>query len=145
GRGREDHVGGDEAGRRARRGHADRARGRLGDQPWPAGVRGLPWVAAQGSRARAARGGVVSSHVEGRFAGAAGGQIYWQGWVPSDITGVVVIAHGLAEHGGRYAHVGARLAQDGYATYVADHRGHGKSDGVKGNIDRMSTVVTDLE
>ena len=87
-----------------------------------------------------------AEHAEGRFAGAAGGQIAWQGWVPSaGVTGAVVIVHGLAEHGGRYAHVGERFAEGGYATYVADHRGHGRSDGVRGNIDRMSTVVTDLE
>ncbi|HEV2781178.1 MAG TPA: alpha/beta hydrolase [Actinophytocola sp.] len=84
-------------------------------------------------------------HVDGRFAGAAGGQIYWQGWVPAEVTGVVVVCHGLAEHGGRYAHVGKRFAAEGYATYVNDHRGHGRSDGVRANIDRMSTVVTDLE
>jgi acylglycerol lipase len=89
---------------------------------------------------------VSNEHVQGRFAGSAAGQIHWQGWVPAGtVAGVVVIAHGLAEHGGRYAHVGARLAADGYATYVADHTGHGQSDGVKGNINRMSHVVTDLE
>jgi acylglycerol lipase len=89
---------------------------------------------------------VSESHVDGWFAGAAGGRIYWQGWVPeADVTGVVVISHGLAEHGGRYAHVGRRFAAEGYATYVADHRGHGRSDGTRANIHRMSTVVTDLE
>jgi acylglycerol lipase len=88
----------------------------------------------------------VTEHVEGRFAGAAGGMISWQGWVPdTPPVGVVIIVHGISEHGGRYAHVGARLAADGYATYVHDHRGHGRSDGVRANIDRMSTVVTDLE
>lgn len=88
----------------------------------------------------------MTEHVEGRFSGAGGGPIYWQGWVPAgEATGVVVIAHGLAEHGGRYAHVAARFAEDGYATYVADHRGHGKSDGARGNLNRMSEVVTDLE
>lgn len=87
-----------------------------------------------------------SEHVEGRFAGAAGGEISWQGWVPGSApVGVVVIVHGIAEHGGRYAHVGRRLAAEGYATYVHDHRGHGRSDGTRGNIERMSTVVTDLE
>jgi alpha-beta hydrolase superfamily lysophospholipase len=85
-------------------------------------------------------------HVEGRYTGAAGGQIYWQGWVPTgDVTGVVVLVHGLAEHGGRYAHVGKHFASAGYALYAADHRGHGRSDGVRGNLNRMSEVVTDLE
>jgi acylglycerol lipase len=88
---------------------------------------------------------MVSEHVEGRFTGAAGGQIFWQGWVPAEVTGVVIIVHGIAEHGGRYAHVGRRLAAEGYATYVHDHRGHGRSDGTRGNIERMSTVLTDLE
>jgi alpha-beta hydrolase superfamily lysophospholipase len=88
----------------------------------------------------------LTEHVEGRFAGAAGGMISWQGWVPAGTpAGVVIIVHGIAEHGGRYAHVGKRLADDGYATYVHDHRGHGRSDGTRGNIERMSTVVTDLE
>lgn len=87
-----------------------------------------------------------TEHVEGRFAGTAGGQIHWQGWVPDGtVVGVVVLVHGLAEHGGRYAHVGRRLAEDGYAVYVSDHRGHGRSDGVRGNITRMSTAVVDLE
>ncbi|HEU5475349.1 MAG TPA: alpha/beta hydrolase [Actinophytocola sp.] len=89
---------------------------------------------------------MTTEHVEGRFAGAAGGQIYWQGWVPAgEVTAVVVIVHGLAEHGGRYAHVGNRLAADGYAVYAADHRGHGKSEGTRGNINRMAQVVVDLE
>jgi acylglycerol lipase len=88
----------------------------------------------------------MTEHVDGRLTGAAGGQIYWQGWVPAgDVTGVVVLVHGLAEHGGRYAHVGRHFASAGYAMYTADHRGHGRSDGVKGNINRMSEVVTDLE
>lgn len=88
----------------------------------------------------------MTEHVEGRFVGAAGGQVYWQGWVPAgDVAGVVVLVHGLGEHGGRYAHVGRHFAGAGYATYAADHRGHGKSDGVKGNLNRMSEVVTDLE
>lgn len=88
---------------------------------------------------------MVNEHVEGRFAGAAGGQIYWQGWVPGEVAGVVLLVHGIAEHGGRYAHVGKRLADEGYAVYALDHRGHGKSDGTRGNVHRMSTVVTDLE
>jgi alpha-beta hydrolase superfamily lysophospholipase len=88
----------------------------------------------------------MTEHVDGRFTGAASGQIYWQGWVPAgDVAGVVVLVHGLAEHAGRYAHVGKHFAGAGYAMYAADHRGHGRSDGVKGNINRMSEVVTDLE
>lgn len=86
----------------------------------------------------------MSEHVEGEFTGAAGGRIYWQGWVAATARGVVVIAHGYAEHSGRYRHVAERLADEGYSTYALDHRGHGKSEGSKANINRMAEVVADL-
>lgn len=90
--------------------------------------------------------GRMTEQVEGGFVGASGGRIHWRGWVPQgEASGVVVIAHGLAEHGGRYAHVGEHLSARGFATYAHDHRGHGRSEGTRGNIDRMAHVVTDLE
>lgn len=86
------------------------------------------------------------THVEDHFSGTAGGRLYWQAWLPeTDPSGVVVIAHGLAEHSGRYAHIAERLAADGYATYAVDHRGHGRSDGNRSNINRVSDVVADLD
>lgn len=90
----------------------------------------------------------MTKHVEGYFLGAGIGQIFWQGWVPEDpraVSGVVVVAHGAAEHSGRYAHVGERFADAGYATYALDHRGHGRSEGVRANIGRMSEVLADLD
>jgi alpha-beta hydrolase superfamily lysophospholipase len=54
---------------------------------------------------------------------------------------VVVLVHGLHEHGGRYAHVAQRLAAGGYAGYVVDHRGHGRSPGSRGNIGSMAATV----
>ena len=40
---------------------------------------------------------------------------------------VVQIAHGLAEHAGRYARLADALNSVGYAVYANDHRGHGRS------------------
>lgn len=90
----------------------------------------------------------MTKHVEGYFLGASIGQIFWQGWVPEDeapVAAVVVIVHGIAEHSGRYAQVGERLASGGYASYAVDHRGHGRSEGGRANINRMSEVVADLD
>ncbi len=42
-------------------------------------------------------------------------------------TGVVHIAHGMAEHGARYARFAEALTLKGYAVYADDHRGHGKT------------------
>lgn len=43
--------------------------------------------------------------------------------------GVVQICHGLAEHSARYQSFARELAQNGYHTYVHDHRGHGANIG----------------
>lgn len=46
-----------------------------------------------------------------------------------DAKALVVIAHGLGEHIGRYAHVITALNQAGYSVVGLDHRAHGKSAG----------------
>lgn len=56
--------------------------------------------------------------------------LYWQAWHPDDAArAIVLIAHGLAEHGGRYEHVAELLTAEGFAVYVVDHAGHGRSPG----------------
>jgi acylglycerol lipase len=85
-------------------------------------------------------------HLEGRLAGAAGADLYWQAWLPAaEPRKVVVIAHGGGEHSGRYAHVGARLIAAGAAAYALDHRGHGRSTGRRALIDRLDHVLADLD
>ena len=56
----------------------------------------------------------------------------------------MVIAHGFAEHGGRYASVAARLVTDGLAVRAPDHRGHGLSEGKRTGIVRFDDYVDDL-
>lgn len=57
---------------------------------------------------------------------------------------IVVLAHGKDEHIGRYDHVMTALNDRGYAVYAHDHRGHGRSDGPRGVIDRFDDYVADL-
>jgi acylglycerol lipase len=84
-------------------------------------------------------------HREGYFEGAGGPRIYWQAWLPDgDVRAVVGMAHGASEHSGRYAWTGEQLAARGYALYALDHRGHGRSEGSRAVIDRMSYAVEDL-
>src|SRR5438309_8090580 len=85
-------------------------------------------------------------HVEGLLQGAAGAEIYWQAWLPPGTPrAVVVIAHGVGEHSGRYGHVAGRLTAAGFAAYVLDHRGHGRSSGPRALIDSMDRAVADLD
>jgi len=84
-------------------------------------------------------------HEEGRFAGAGGLEIYWQAWLPAgEPHAIVTIAHGGAEHGGRYAWTAEQLTARGYAVYAIDHRGHGRSAGPRAYVDRIDNAVADL-
>jgi alpha-beta hydrolase superfamily lysophospholipase len=68
----------------------------------------------------------------------------WQGdGVPARAT--VVLAHGVAEHSGRYEHVGRRLAASGYPVWALDHRGHGRSGGHRVWVDTFAAYEEDLE
>jgi len=89
---------------------------------------------------------VPNRHVDGDRPGAAGLRLYWQGWLPDgEPRAAVVIAHGVSEHGGRYRYVVERLVPEGFAVYAPDHRGHGRSEGKRAQVDRMAHLVADLD
>jgi acylglycerol lipase len=84
-------------------------------------------------------------HEHGRLGSADATRLFWQAWHPEEATKPpVVIVHGAGEHGGRYAYVAERLVDEGHAVLALDHRGHGRSDGSRAQIDRMATLVADL-
>jgi alpha-beta hydrolase superfamily lysophospholipase len=59
-------------------------------------------------------------------------ELYVHEWKPlSTPICVVVIAHGMGEHGGRYSQLAERLTTQGYVVYAPDHRGHGRTAGSK--------------
>src|SRR5260221_6617084 len=62
-------------------------------------------------------------------------RLYAQSWQPDGAAvGVVCLVHGLGEHSSRYAHVAAALGAAGYVTLAFDQRGHGKSQGARGDV-----------
>ena len=60
------------------------------------------------------------------------------------VRGVVLIVHGLGEHGGRYAHVAAALNAQRWQVHAYDHRGHGRSSGARGAPPRDDALCDDL-
>lgn len=78
------------------------------------------------------------------FSGSEGNVVYHR-WVPSDeAVGIVMLVHGYAEHGARYAHVADELTQRGLAVYAEDHLGHGLSEGERALITDFEHIVDDL-
>jgi alpha-beta hydrolase superfamily lysophospholipase len=57
----------------------------------------------------------------------------------------LLLVHGLAEHCGRYEHVGAQLARAGVEVHGFDLRGFGGSGGARASVDRWSQLHDDLE
>ncbi|WP_373231758.1 lysophospholipase [Cohnella sp.] len=58
-------------------------------------------------------------------------------WKPAGeryIKATIVIVHGMGEHTGLYAHVAETLTADGYAVFAFDQRGHGRTEGKRGDI-----------
>jgi len=71
--------------------------------------------------------------------------LYTETFVPAGAPkGIVVITHGYAEHCGRYHEVAHVIVQAGWAALSYDVRGHGKSPGERGYIDRFSTYLGDF-
>ena len=87
-------------------------------------------------------------HVEDYFQGKDGFKLYEQCWMPQDAAGadaILVIVHGLAEHSGRYAHVGKFFAEQGFVVGAFDHRAHGKSDGSETVLKSIDDCANDVE
>jgi alpha-beta hydrolase superfamily lysophospholipase len=64
--------------------------------------------------------------------------------IPATLKAVVALAHGYAEHSGRYRHVIDALNQSGYAVFAVDHRGHGACTARRATIRRFDEFVDDF-
>lgn len=77
-------------------------------------------------------------------------RLYVNQWLPEGtLKAVILLAHGMAEHSGRYTHLAEVLCAQGYGLYALDQRGHGKTaeHGVLGHYadkDGWQKVVDDL-
>jgi alpha-beta hydrolase superfamily lysophospholipase len=86
------------------------------------------------------------SHSEQRLHVPDGTALRVQHWPPqAEAKAAVVVTHGHGEHCGKYHHVAQALNAAGYAAYLWDLRGHGKSGGPRGHVPRYDSFYDDLQ
>lgn len=84
-------------------------------------------------------------HQEGFMEGVRGSRIFYQCWLPpGEARASLIVAHGLAEHSGRYMNLVNRFVPLGYAVCAIDHLGHGKSGGPRLYLERFRDYTDTL-
>ncbi len=73
------------------------------------------------------------------------GQLRGRLWIGGqDPIGVVIVVHGLGDHGGRYETLAKHLVEEGWSLFVFDLPGHGQSPGERGRVDSFDGLLADI-
>jgi lysophospholipase len=65
--------------------------------------------------------------------------------VPKNLRAVLIIVHGMSEHGGRYVRLQRELANAGFASFAYDQRGFGQSTGQRTYAKHYTDFINDLQ
>ncbi len=83
----------------------------------------------------------------GKFEGWDGTSLYYQCWLADDPRAGrnIIIHHGIGEHSGRYQPVVEAFADEQINIFALAARGHGRSQGKRGDSRGLDDFVPDLE
>lgn len=81
---------------------------------------------------------------EGVITGAQSTELFWRSWEASPARGSLLIVHGLGEHADRYEEFSLGLAVAGISVFAFDLRGHGRSQGPRGDVVAFPHFLQDL-
>jgi alpha-beta hydrolase superfamily lysophospholipase len=87
---------------------------------------------------------VAHSH---QLAAADGTSLYVSDYLLplAQARGGIVILHGLGEHSGRYRQLAHKLNEAGWSVRCYDHRGHGRSQGPRGDVPNGAPMLQDAQ
>lgn len=97
------------------------------------------------TKSKASSAGIT--HSTGEFKGVRDTVIRYQQWIPAKTAprAAILIVHGIGEHGGRYSALAEDFIRAGFAVGCPDHRGHGKSEGKRAQVDKFDDFADDLD
>ena len=70
--------------------------------------------------------------------------IFIHAWVPGNAQRILLCIQGLGGHGGYYEELACQLALEGTIVVAPDLRGHGRSEGVRGDSDGFDRYLADV-
>lgn len=85
------------------------------------------------------------ANYESMFLGNKDVKIFYSVNKVEDAKACVVFVHGICEHLGRYEYLTEKFNEEGYNVYRYDARGHGKSEGRRGQLDDFEDYLDDLD
>src|SRR6266480_3952316 len=71
--------------------------------------------------------------------------IFVHAWIPDNPQRILICVQGLGGHGGYYKELACLMALKGTIVVAPDLRGHGHSEGVRGDIDLFDRYVMDVD
>lgn len=83
--------------------------------------------------------------IERTLTASDGTNIFVRAWVPGYPQRVLICVQGLGGHGGYYEELAHRLGFGGTILVAPDLRGHGHSEGKRGDIDRFARYLVDID
>ena len=87
----------------------------------------------------------MGTFVESSFETSDRTSLWVRQWMPEgEPCSVIFVAHGGADHGGRFTHLAKRWSSQGALVVAHDHRGQGRSGGPPGHVDSFAQYWNDL-
>lgn len=81
---------------------------------------------------------------QGQLIAKGGLRLSYRGWETASPKGICLLVHGLAEHSGRYERAARVLNRHGFSVWALDNRGHGRSEGLRGDCRSLDEMVQDV-
>ena len=85
------------------------------------------------------------NQLDSSFKGYDNVEIYAKKDIVENPKANVVIVHGICEHLDRYDYLVSKLNKQGYNVYRYDARGHGRSGGKRGDLNKYQDYLDDLD